>query len=56
MTARIRSMLSFASLALPFHSESGKSLGLRGGSEIWLMEPAVEDSGADLEQAVCADR
>ena len=36
--------------------ESGKSLGLCGGSEIWLMEPAVEDSGADLEQAVCADR
>jgi crotonobetainyl-CoA:carnitine CoA-transferase CaiB-like acyl-CoA transferase len=37
-------------------TESGKSLGLCGGSEIWLMEPAVEDSGADLEQAVCADR
>ena len=38
------------------NNESGKSLGLCGGSEIWLMEPAVEDSGADLEQAVCADR
>ena len=34
--------------------ESGESLGLCGGSEIWLMKPAVEDSGADLEQAVCA--
>ncbi len=36
--------------------ESGKSLGLRGGSEIWLMEPAVQDSGADLKHAMCADR
>ncbi len=40
----------------PMAGESGKRVGLCGGSEIWLMEPAVEDSGADLEQAVCADR
>ena len=29
--------------------ESGKSLGLRGGSEIWLMKSTVEDGGADLK-------
>ena len=36
--------------------ESGKSLGLRGGSEIWPMKSAVEDGGTDLEKAVCAAR
>ena len=39
-----------------FSCESGKSLGLRGGSEIWLMKSTVEDGGADLEKAVCAAR
>src|SRR3712207_8746082 len=31
-------------------AESGKSPGLRGGSEIWLREPAVQDSGTDLDR------
>ncbi len=36
--------------------ESGKNLGLRGGSGEWVMEAAVEDGGADLKHAVCAAR
>ena len=36
--------------------ESGKNLGLRGGSGEWVMEAAVENGGADLEHAVCAAR
>src|SRR5689334_11012128 len=33
----------------PFAGESGKNLGLRRGTGGWLMEPAIEDGGADLE-------
>jgi hypothetical protein len=37
-------------------AESGKSLGLRGGSEEWAMQTAIEDGRADLEQAMGAAR
>ncbi len=36
--------------------ESGKNLGLRGGSEEWAMQTAIEDGRADLEQAMGAAR
>ncbi len=39
-----------------FAAESGKSLGLRGGSEEWAMQTAIEDGRADLEQAMGAAR
>ena len=42
--------------AAKLFDESGKNLGLRGGSGEWVMEAAVEDGGADLEHAVCAAR
>ncbi len=31
-------------------------MGLRGGPSRWLMKPAIENGGADLQHAVRAER
>jgi hypothetical protein len=54
--ATLRPALAASSTASFFSGESGKNLGLRGGSEEWAMQTAIEDGRADLEQAMGAAR